>query len=138
MRIYADFNGIEKCEFDPGLLCLNLTGYGTLASLSFYEIKLSEGLILELSDPDGTSVVGAVFFDNNKIAKNCSGWFAKFRHDEITEGTPLIYDSNTHLCFKCRKNLKSHLDNIGRQYGEECPYCGTPIMFPMSPPLQKP
>jgi hypothetical protein len=54
--------------------------------------------------------------------------------NEILEGTPLSYDNNTHLCFKCRKNLKSHLDIIGRQYKEVCPYCGTLVMFPMLPP----
>jgi hypothetical protein len=135
MRIYADFNGIEKCEFDSDLLCLNLTGYGTLASLSFNEVKLFKGQVLELSDPDGTSVFGTVYFDKNKISKNCSGWFAKFREDEISEGEPLKYDKNAHLCFKCRKNIKPHLDMVGRQYKENCPYCGTPIMFPLLPAL---
>jgi hypothetical protein len=40
MKIYADFNGVE--EFDA-LIRLDLSSYGTLASLSFSRIRLQVG-----------------------------------------------------------------------------------------------
>lgn len=134
MRIYADFNGIE--EYLPGSneLSLDLTGYGTLASLSFHKIKLHEGQPLELGDPDGLNVNGIAYFDQDKISGNCSGWFAKFQKGEISEGESPDHDYDAHICFKCRNDIKAHLDVVGRQFREECPFCGTPVMFPLSPP----
>ncbi len=134
MRIYADFNGVEEYGSDSKMLCLNLTGYGTLASLSFHQIALEEGQFLELADFDGLSVQVIVFFDKERMSKNCSGWFAKFPKEDMSEGEELGHDFNTHLCFKCRKNMKSHLDAVGRQFNEECPFCGTSVMYPMSAP----
>ena len=43
MRIYADFNRVEECGSDSKSLCTNLTGYGTLASLSFHQLVFEEG-----------------------------------------------------------------------------------------------
>lgn len=134
MRIYADFNGVEECTSSSGELCLDLTGYGTLASLSYHRIKLHEGLSLALADPDGLSVRGVVFFDQERVTKTCSGWFAKFQRTEMLESEHLTHDYDTHLCYKCRKNIKPHLDVVGRQFIEECPFCGTSVMFPLSPP----
>ena len=134
MRIYADFNGVEEYDSDSTKLCLNLTGYGTLASLSSYQIALEEGQFLELADPDGLSVRAMVFFDKKRISKNCSGWFAKFQQADMSEGEELGHDYDIHLCFKCRKNIKPHIDAVGRQFSEVCPFCGTSVMYPLSPP----
>ena len=134
MRIYADFNGVEEYLSNPDELSLDLTGYGTLASLSFYKVKLYEGQSMELVDLDGLSVNGVTYFDPEKVSENCSGWFAKFQKREISEGEPLDHNFDTHICFKCRKNIKPHLDVVGRQFREECPFCNTPVMFPLSPP----
>lgn len=136
MRIYADFNGIEECLSNSNELCLDLTGYGTLASLSFHKVKLYEGQSLELGDPDGLTAKGLIYFDQDKISENCSGWFAKFQRDAIVGGEPLDHDYNIHICFKCRNDIKPHLDVVGRQFREECPFCGTPVMFPLSPPYK--
>lgn len=134
MRIYADFNGIEEYDSDSNMLCLNLTGYGTLASLSTCQIVLQEGLLLELADPDGLSIKAMVFFDKERISKNSSGWFARFPKEDMSEGKELDHDYDTHLCFKCRKNIKPYLDEVGRQFSEVCPFCGTSVMYPLSPP----
>jgi hypothetical protein len=134
MRIYADFNGVEGYDSNSNMLCLNLTGYGTLASLSACQIVLEEGQFLELADPDGLSVRAMVFFDKKRISKNSSGWFAKFPKEDMLEGEELDHDYDTHLCFKCRKNMKPHLDGVGRQFSEACPFCGTSVMYPLSSP----
>lgn len=133
-NIYADFNGIEECRLDPNMLCLDLTGYGTLASLSLHKVKLKEGLFLVFNDPEGLSVRGITYFDQDKVSGNCSGWFARIQSDDIIENEPLEHDYDTHTCFTCRKNIKPYLDKIGRQFKENCPFCDTSIMLPLSPP----
>lgn len=133
MRIYADFNGVEMGPEPADEWRLELTGYGTLASLSRYRIKLGRGLVLAFSDPDGLSVVAPVDFDAQRISDNSSGWYAKFKKTEVHDGEPLA-DDNTHPCFSCRNDLKAWLDNVGRQYRECCPHCDTPVLYPLSPP----
>lgn len=134
MQIYADFNGVEENDSDSNMLYLNLTGYGTLASLSSHQIVLKEGQSLELADPDGLSVRAIIFFDKERISENCSGWFAKFPKSDMLEGEKLNHEYDIHLCFKCRKNMKPHLDGVGRQFSEACPFCGTSVMYPLSSP----
>jgi hypothetical protein len=134
MLIYADFNGIEKCKADPDSVLLNLTGYGTLASLSLHKIKLYEGGTIDLCDPEGLMATGILLFDKTKVSNNSSGWFAQFKRNEISEGEPIDHDYSNHICFNCRENIKKHLDKVGRQFNEVCPYCGTPVMCPLSAP----
>lgn len=133
MQIYADFNGVELCGSDSNILHLDLTGYGTLASLSLNQIRLKEGQLLEFADPDGLSVCATVFFDEKRVSNNCSGWFAMFHKADISESGNLEHDFCSHLCFKCRKNIKPYLDMVGRQFNEICPFCGTSVMHPLSP-----
>jgi hypothetical protein len=137
MRIYADFNGVVEYSSASNILCINLTGYGTLASISSHQIVLKEGQFLELTDPGGLSVSAEVFFDKERVSKNCSGWFAKFSKSDMTEGEELEHDYDTHLCFKCRENMKQHLDKVGRQFSELCPFCGTSVMYSLSSPRIK-
>ena len=134
MNIYVDFNGTEVCTFAENELCLDLTGYGTLASLSFYGIRLTEGREIILVDPDGLTVSAKVYFDKERISNNSSGWFARFKKDDMWDGLPVKHDYHTHLCFNCRKNVKPHLKKVGQNFAEACPFCGTPIMFPLLPP----
>lgn len=134
MKIYADFNSLEECSPESSKMCLNLTGYGTLASLSFHKLKLKEGEILVFSDPEGLEVNGITYFDENRVSENCSGWFAKFERDDISEGEPLDHDYDIHTCFTCRNNIKPHLNVVGRQFKEYCPFCGTSVMFPLLAP----
>lgn len=134
MKIYADFNSVEECPSDSNILCLDLTGYGTLASLSLHKLKLKEGQSLVFNDPEGLSVSGVTYFDKDKISENCSGWFAKIQRDDIAEDKPLDQDYDTHICFTCRNNIKPHLDSVGQQFRENCPFCGTSVMIPLSRP----
>ncbi len=134
MQIYADFNGLEDSAASPDDACLDLTGYGTLASLSLHQVRLRVGQQLTLCDPDGLQVMGEICFDSSRQSRHSSGWYAKFKRSDIQNGAPLEHDYATHLCFKCRRNLELHLDKIGRQFNEKCPYCSTPVMFPLLPP----
>ena len=134
MLIYADFNGVEECASDKDQLCVDLTGYGTLASLSLHGVRVHEGQDLSLVDPDGLTANGQCHFDRKRVSKHCSGWFAKFARKSMTSGPPLAHDYGIHVCFKCRRDIKPYLDKVGRQFAEDCPYCGTSVMLPLSPP----
>jgi hypothetical protein len=134
MQIYADFNSLESCHRYQKLSCLDLTGYGTLASLNLYQLSLKIGEELLLVDPSGLFVQGQAFFDKDRVSKTCSGWFAKFERSAIAEGVAPQYDYSTHLCFNCRSNIKPYLDKVGRNFREECPFCGTSVMFALLPP----
>lgn len=134
MLIYADFNGLEDSSVSPDEVHLDLTGYGTLASLSLHQVRLHEGQHLRLCDPDGLQVLGEISFDPLRRSMRRSGWFARFKRRDMQEGEPLKHDYAAHLCFKCRLDLKPHLDKVGRQFNESCPNCGTPVMFPLLPP----
>lgn len=132
--IYADFNGLEDSPASPGEARLDLTGYGTLASLSQHQLRLRNGQRLMLCDPDGLQVMGEIGFDPSRRSPRSSGWFARFQRRDIRQGEPLEHDYAPHLCFKCRLNLKPHLEKVGQQFDESCPNCGTPVMFPLLPP----
>lgn len=134
IKIYADFNSIEPYPFDENMLCLDLTSYGTLASLSYYQISMQIGNTFTFVDPDGLTVTATVFFDSSKISTICSGWFAKFESDNIIQGAPLAHYNDLHLCFHCRKNTKPYLMRVGQQFKEHCPFCGTAVMTPLLPP----
>lgn len=134
IKIYADFNGTEICTADPNILCLNLTGYGTLASLSFHRVKLRESQRLLFGDIDGLTSGGTTYFDKNRITKNCSGWFARIDQKGIYEDVAIDHNSEIHVCFSCRKNVKHYLDLTGRLFDEHCPFCGESVMTPLSPP----
>ena len=137
MKIYADFNGIKTCSDDTTFVCVDLTSYGTLASLNAYRIILTEGLNLDIADPDGLTVTATAYFDKTKISKTCSGWFARFKRDEVMESHEIRIDFSIHLCFTCRKNLKKYLAKVGRQYKEICPFYGTPIMLSLADPRKR-
>lgn len=130
MLIYADFNGLEHSATSPDEVHLDLTGYGTLASLSQHQLRLRVGQRLTLCDADGLHVVAEIGFDPSRR----SGWFAKFQQRDIREGTPLEHDYATHMCFKCRLNLKPHLDKVGWQFKESRPHCGTSVMYLLMAP----
>lgn len=134
MLIYADFNGLDDCSTSGDEVHLDLTSYGTLASLSLNQVRLRVGQHLMLCDPDGLKVMGEIGFDPSCRSARHSGWFASFKRRDIQESTPLEHDYTTHLCFKCRLNLKPYLDKVGRQFNENCPQCGTPVMFSLLPP----
>lgn len=134
MLIYADFNGLEDCPNDADMAALDLTGYGTLASLSHHQVQLRVGQRIVLSDFDSLEVVGELAFDSARVSECSSGWYALFRRNDVEDIPPREYDYSTHLCVKCRSDLKRYLDKVGRNFRETCPHCGTPVMAPLLPP----
>ena len=134
MLIYADFNGLEDSLVDADMAVLDLTGYGTLASLSRHGVQLRVVQRLAFSDFDGLEVVGEIGFDRARVSERSSGWYARFSRGEIKDVSPREHDFATHLCFKCRNDLKPYLDKVGRSFVETCPHCGTPVMAPLLPP----
>jgi hypothetical protein len=134
LLIYADFNGIERDSGGSSRARIDMTGYGTLASLSLHRIRLETGECLTLADPDGLRVRAEMIFDKSRIADRCSGWFGSFDESAMEQASSLDQEYNSHLCFKCRNNLFEYLNRVGRAYREYCPTCGTPVMFPLLPP----
>lgn len=138
IRIYADFNGIVDCRKKASnLVCLALTGYGTIASLSRHQICLREGLILIFYEPNDIEVEGEVFYDTNFPGKFTSPgqWLALYDPELIRNSEESsALELKEHLCFNCRLDLTEHLNIVGRQYKEVCPDCGTSIMYPLFPP----
>lgn len=135
--IYADFDAVEDHALGDGVCQIDLTGYGTLASLSKHNISLFEGLSLKLSDQDELGVIAEAFFDESRIPPNCSGWFGQFQNSDIFEVKVDGLIEKEHLCFSCRVDISRYLDEVGRNYKEFCPHCGASIMFPMEPPEAK-
>jgi hypothetical protein len=137
-KICVDFNRLENFTHDDHAdkeLHLNLSSLGVLTSLCLYQIQLKEGLNLTLVDPDGMTINSAeVFFDKNKVSSNNTGWYAKFKNGDIWDDEPTEFDYKTHLCFNCRKDLMPHFKLIGQSFSGNCPFCDTPVIFPMLPP----
>lgn len=136
MNIYADFNGIEQRLLGTMDVAVDMTSYGTLASLSLNKLILRVGQILQLSDEDGLTVEAEVFFDKKRMATNCSGWFAAFTSAKVITRQEMAINFSGHICFSCRRDITWHLDQVGRQYHENCPYCATPVMVPLFPPTK--
>jgi hypothetical protein len=138
IKICVDFNRLENFTHGDSAdkeLHLNLSSLGVLTSLCHYKIQLKEGLILRLVDHDGMTVnLATIFFDKSKVLNNNTGWYAKFKNGDIWDDEPSEFDDKAHLCFNCRKDLTSHFKIVGQSYSGNCPFCETPIMFPMLPP----
>ncbi|MDH5631042.1 MAG: hypothetical protein OEY96_12900 [Gammaproteobacteria bacterium] len=133
--IYADFNGIRNFN-DVDHEYIDLCGYGTIASLNHYSIKLETGLKLTLFEPGDIEVEAvAAFFPKETDEHNPLGkWYGKFKKGSIRDSRTESKYSCNFVCFKCRNSLEEYLNKVGRQYKEICPFCNTPIMYPLLPP----
>mgnify|MGYP001371606339 CR=1 FL=1 len=139
-RIYADFNSIEYLNPDRSLATIGLTGYGTLASLSNQKIRLTEGMLLLLFEPNDIEVEGIAFFDSTKFdpAGRAGEWFARIDARKVRNSSTPEVQCYEHHCFGCGANLASFLKSVGQRYQEFCPHCGTSIMAPLAPPENAP
>lgn len=137
IRIYADFNGVTGCPDGTEMTCLMLTGYGTLASLHRYQIRLREGMVLTFFEPSDIEVEGKVFYDRTAPGKFTSPgqWLARFDGQDVKDSAESgAAELKEFLCFKCRLDLTAYLNVVAQQYKEICPNCGTDIMYPLLPP----
>lgn len=133
-RIYADFNSIEHHSENEATL--DLTGYGSLASLSREKIQLREGIKLLLCEPDDIEVEGTTFFDTSHKdpAGRTGRWLVRINPKLIRDSQYTETNPESHPCFTCRKELSDYLKGVGQRYNEFCPYCGTSIILPLAPP----
>ncbi len=135
-RVYADFNGIEYSQDQESLDSLEITGYGTLASLSRQKIQLKEGMELTLVTPNDIECEVIVKF-NEKVScpsGAMGAWVAYFNHNNIRDCVDVECEDFSHPCFNCGLELESHFKLVGRHYKESCPACGVSIMAPMAKP----
>jgi hypothetical protein len=138
--IYADFNGIEYTNETKAEAILDLNGYGTLASLARLNLYLTEGMPLVLYEPNDIEATGIAHFDKNRRdpAGRVGAWVAHINSSNIQASTYAREPSSEHPCMSCRQDLNPYLSKVGRAYKEICPYCGTSIMAPLSPPGAQP
>jgi hypothetical protein len=134
-RVYADFNSIEYSSIDRSVASIDLTGYGTLASLSNQKLRLFEGMKVLLYEPNDIEVEGVAYFDRAQTdpAGRTGKWFARI-HSNIRDSAHPATEHHDHLCFGCGRSLLPHLKAVGQQYAEFCPHCGTSVMAPLAPP----
>jgi hypothetical protein len=133
-RIYADFNSFERIKEDEATL--DLTGRGSLASLSQAKIQLREGMKLLLCEPDDIEVEGVAFFDASlkNPAGNMGRWLVRIDPKLIRDSQYIDADPVSFPCFTCQKELSDHLKKVGWDFKNLCPYCNASLMLPLAPP----
>lgn len=134
-RVYADFNSLEHHD-SQSVASVGLTGYGTLASLSKLKLQLHEGMALLLYEPNDIEVEAVAYFDSTREdpAGRAGEWMARVDPNQFRDCTETEGKAQEHLCFSCGRNIYSHLRQVGQQYKELCPSCGTSVMAPLAPP----
>ena len=135
-RVYADFNSLEYHDTQRSAASVGLTGYGTLASLSRQHLQLQEGMALLLYEPNDIEVEGVAYFDSAREdpAGRAGEWMARVDPSRFRDCTEPEARAQEHLCFSCGRNIYFHLSQVGQQYKELCPSCGTSVMAPLAPP----
>ena len=137
--IYADFNSIMMSSENYDYECLELTGYGTIQSLNYLQIKLKEGMKFIFYEPEDIEVEAEVYFDRTtrSIISTEGRWLAKFKKGTIRECKKIQNWNEPHPCFKCREDFKPFLKKVGQNYKENCPNCGTSIIYPLIEPWKE-
>ena len=139
-KIYADFNGIEPYEQDSRYSLLNLTSYGTLASLSENKIRFNEGMELTFFDPEGLIAKGTIIYVKERVSHNCSGWFAKVANDGIFDSEDCEFNYGDTDCRFFDDDGYQFIDD-GSVYSVETisfepdPGCGSNTCFDSFKPL---
>lgn len=126
--IHADFNSCFSTD-DPKYDFIDLTGFGTIRDLNFFQIKLKDGMKFIFYEPEDIEVIGEVFFDTThpSLFSNKGRWLSKFEKNTITQSQKK-YNSNTIFpCFKCRNDLNAYFKKSGRNFKMTCPDCGESI-----------
>ena len=134
-RVYADFNAIEY-PLGAALAEMPLTGYGTLSSLARQRLRLSEGMVLVLFEPNDIECEATVHFDTERTdpAGRKGEWVARFNQHGVQDCTrkdePVTVQ---HPCIVCGAQTFGQ-EHSCRTYTEECHVCGASVMEPMLPP----
>ena len=109
-RIYADFNGMQDSVCSEGFLSLYLHFWGSLVDLSRAQLKLEEGIKLNVySDSDENEdleVTGTVRFD-----RTAGQWFVEFENKDIRYVSRMVGQENEvkFPCWSCQKDLDAYI-----------------------------
>ena len=136
-RIYADFNAFQGAVEGEAFAELELTGYGTLASLAKQRIRLKEGMELLLFEPNDIECSAVAHFDASRKdpAGRIGAWVARIPTPVmIRDSTQPEEPSGEHPCIVCGGDFKEQFATRGRNYIETCLYCEASVMAPMAPP----
>jgi len=133
MRIYADFNGLQRSSRTHGRQAVPLDTYGSLCDLAYAGIALSEGVRLTIYDQsdehEDLQASAIVFFD---LALKC--WVAEIEDDGIQEVQSQNSQRSPLVCLSCRASLEELVASQGLNAGTVCSQCGAPAWLPILPP----
>ena len=133
MRIYADFNGLQRLTDDSRQLVVPLDTYGSLRDLARAKIILANGTKLTIySDSSETEELEA-----NAVARFDSEfecWLAEIDAEGIHEVPTQRQNSSSFVCVACELELDQHVAQHGLTKNSLCPSCGTLIHLPILPP----
>jgi predicted RNA-binding Zn-ribbon protein involved in translation (DUF1610 family) len=135
MRIYADFNGLQRAPSKPSRQIVPLDTYGSLCDLARAKIILANGIKLTIySDSSETEDLEANAVGRFDSELNC--WVAEIEsdgiHDILTQG----HQSSSLVCVACGKELDQHIAQRGLSNKSLCPACGTLVHLPIQPPKE--
>ena len=119
-RIYADFNAIEYPS-NTAFAEIRLTGFGTLSSLAKQNIRLREGLVVVLFEPNDIECEATVQFDRSRTdpAGRPGEWIARFDPQSVRDVSQTSEPrSNEHPCIVCGKPFFG--EKKGRMYNDTC------------------
>lgn len=132
MRIYADFNGLERST-DSSRQFVPLDTYGSLCALARAKIILANGTKLTIySDSSETEDLEANAVARFESELNC--WVAEIDDDGIRGVPTQGQKSSSLVCVACEKELDQHLAQPGQSEKALCPACGTQVHLPILPP----
>jgi hypothetical protein len=135
--IYADFNALGNVGEGELFAEMDLTGYGTLASLARQRLRLKEGMEFFLFEPNDIECRAVAHFDPTRIdpAGRVGSWVARIPSPVTTrQSEQPEANSNEHPCIVCGSDFADEFAKVGRHYTEECAKCGASVMEPMAPP----
>ena len=135
--IYADFNALEGAAEGAPFAEMEITGYGTLASLARQRVRLIEGMELLLFEPNDIECRAVAHFDafRRDPAGRIGAWVARIPTPvTVRDSTQAEEPSGEHPCMVCGGNFADQFASFGRNYTETCAYCGASVMAPMAPP----
>lgn len=134
--IYADFNAIEYIDSERTKAEMALTGYGTLSSLARKSLRLEEGMVLILYEPNDIECEVTTHFDHARKdpAGRSGAWVARFDPRKIKDTLRPEERSKEYPCISCGQDFLAHPSKSLRNYTESCTHCGASVMEPMAAP----
>jgi hypothetical protein len=135
MRIYADFNGLQRSPGEASRQFVPLDTYGSLCDLAKAKIILANGTKLTIySDSSETEDIEANAVARFDSELNC--WVADIEGDGIRDVPTQGQKSSSLVCVACGKELDLHVAQHGLSSNSQCPSCGTLVHLPIQPPKE--